>query len=150
MKYSEKLKDPRWQKKRLEILQRDEFTCRSCFDDSKTLHVHHRYYERGLEPWEYPNSSLITLCYDCHECEAQMEIQYSELLIKTLKQSPFLADQWRELASGIHEMEIVTQYPLEVVASSYAFAFKDSNMQKLIMDKFWEHLTSKKSNPINF
>jgi len=25
--YSEKLKDPRWQKKRLEILSRDNFTC---------------------------------------------------------------------------------------------------------------------------
>ncbi len=27
--YASKLKDPRWQKKRLEILQRDDFACQS-------------------------------------------------------------------------------------------------------------------------
>lgn len=39
--YSEKLKDPRWQKKRLEILNRDEFACRFCGDNKSTLNVHH-------------------------------------------------------------------------------------------------------------
>jgi 5-methylcytosine-specific restriction endonuclease McrA len=29
-KYSEKLRDPRWQKKRLEIFQRDNFICQNC------------------------------------------------------------------------------------------------------------------------
>lgn len=38
--YLEKLKDPRWQKRRLEIFQRDEFTCQVCFDTESTLHVH--------------------------------------------------------------------------------------------------------------
>ena len=32
MGYSEKLKDPRWQKKRLEILERDNFRCQYCGD----------------------------------------------------------------------------------------------------------------------
>lgn len=67
MTYSEKLKDPRWQKKRLEILDRDKFTCRSCHDTTKTLHVHHLDYEKGLDPWDYPNRYLITLCEQCHE-----------------------------------------------------------------------------------
>jgi hypothetical protein len=31
------------------------------------LHVHHTYYQEGLEPWEYPKNSLQTLCWDCHE-----------------------------------------------------------------------------------
>lgn len=30
--YSQKLLDPRWQRKRLEILQRDDFTCQVCSD----------------------------------------------------------------------------------------------------------------------
>jgi len=67
--YSEKLLDPRWQKMRLLILQRDGFRCRSCESDTKTLHVHHCFYAPNREPWEYPESSLVTLCYECHEQE---------------------------------------------------------------------------------
>jgi hypothetical protein len=61
------LKDPRWQKMRLEILSRDDWTCQSCTNKEKTLNVHHRYYVRGNSPWEYPPESLVTLCEDCHE-----------------------------------------------------------------------------------
>lgn len=64
--YWEKLKDPRWQKRRLEILQRAEFQCENCGDGSETLHVHHGYYRKDLEPWEYPQESLWCLCESCH------------------------------------------------------------------------------------
>ena len=67
--YSELLKHPKWQRKRLEILKRDEFTCRRCDETDKTLHVHHGYYRRGLNPWEYEDETLFTLCEDCHERE---------------------------------------------------------------------------------
>jgi hypothetical protein len=67
LSYSQKLKDPRWQKMRLQILERDQWTCQSCRAKDKTLHVHHGYYKRGLEPWEYVPSTLQTLCEDCHE-----------------------------------------------------------------------------------
>jgi len=65
--YSEKLQDPRWQKKRLEILNRDGFKCQMCSNDKKTLHVHHKEYVYGKQPWEYENSNFNTLCKDCHE-----------------------------------------------------------------------------------
>ena len=65
--YSDLLKDPRWQKKRLEILQRDDFRCQSCDDNTSTLHVHHLKYDNDLKPWEYENDDLITLCETCHE-----------------------------------------------------------------------------------
>lgn len=65
--YWELLRDPRWQRKRLEVMQRDDFTCQCCDKKTQTLNVHHMYYERGLSPWEYPNESLQTLCEDCHE-----------------------------------------------------------------------------------
>lgn len=65
MTYSEKLKDPRWQKKRLEILNRDKFTCLLCGDTTTTLHVHHKAYN-GLEPWEAGHQELETLCDHCH------------------------------------------------------------------------------------
>ncbi len=66
MKYSDKLKDPRWQKKRLEILQRDDFSCRKCGDKSSTLHIHHKYYTKDVEPWDYKDDCFITLCETCH------------------------------------------------------------------------------------
>jgi hypothetical protein len=67
--YSQKLLDPRWQKKRLEILSRDEFECQICCETTKTLHVHHKIYFKGKEPWEITNEYLTTLCRDCHEEE---------------------------------------------------------------------------------
>lgn len=66
MTYADKLKDPRWQKRRLEILQRDEWCCTFCKDKESTLHVHHQMYEKGKEPWEADDWVLITLCEDCH------------------------------------------------------------------------------------
>ena len=66
MNYSDKLKDPRWQKKRLEVFQRDEFKCVWCGIAEKTLHVHHFTYEKGKEPWEAPDDALGTVCEDCH------------------------------------------------------------------------------------
>lgn len=69
MKYEEQIKSPKWQKRRLEILQLDDFTCQVCGCKDKTLHVHHLHYEKGKKIWEYPDSSLITLCEDCHQYE---------------------------------------------------------------------------------
>ncbi len=64
MTYSEKLKDPRWQKLRLEVMQRDEFTCCHCGDRTTTLNVHHLRYHKN--PWDTPLEELITLCNFCH------------------------------------------------------------------------------------
>jgi hypothetical protein len=64
--YAEKLRDPRWQKRRLEILERDGFSCCMCGGNEKELHVHHSIYKRGVEPWEYDDRDLWTLCTECH------------------------------------------------------------------------------------
>lgn len=64
--YAELLQDPRWQRKRLEILERDEWTCQECGEKTKTLHVDHRVYQFGVQPWDYPGDTLWTLCADCH------------------------------------------------------------------------------------
>ena len=64
--YSEKFKDPRWQKKRLKIMERDEFRCQACYDTEATLHVHHLQYDKNKDPWDYPSESLITYCKICH------------------------------------------------------------------------------------
>lgn len=69
--YSGLLQDPRWQKKRVEVLQRDNFTCQHCGSTEKTLQVHHLCYQKWKKPWEYDNSELLTLCCDCHENETE-------------------------------------------------------------------------------
>lgn len=67
--YWELLRDPQWQRKRLEIMEAANFECSMCSDKSTTLNVHHSYYEKGLAPWEYPVESLHCLCEPCHEKE---------------------------------------------------------------------------------
>ncbi len=67
MEYSRKLQNPKWQKKRLEILQRDQFKCIHCGCDNKELHVHHRWYQFGKDIWDYPDTCFETLCFECHE-----------------------------------------------------------------------------------
>jgi len=83
MTYAEKLKDPRWQKKRLEVMQRDEFTCQFCKNFKGPLHVHHKTYEYNVSPWDYEDSNFITLCEDCHKNEELQKI-YFNLSIKYL------------------------------------------------------------------
>ncbi len=65
--FSAQYKDPRWQKKRLEVMERDGFRCRKCLTNEEQLHVHHLKYTRGAYVWEYPDSNLVTLCESCHE-----------------------------------------------------------------------------------
>lgn len=67
MTYKEQYLHPEWQKKRVEILNRDNFTCRYCEAKDITLHVHHREYHEGKKVWEYDNSYLVTLCKECHK-----------------------------------------------------------------------------------
>lgn len=64
--YSELLKDPRWQKKRLECLDAAQWHCEDCGDGTATLHVHHPIYVKGRKPWEYAQDDLQVLCVNCH------------------------------------------------------------------------------------
>lgn len=65
MTYSEKLKSPLWQRRRLEIMKRDDFTCQLCGDKETKLNVHHKVY-RKCEVWDYSDDELITYCQICH------------------------------------------------------------------------------------
>jgi hypothetical protein len=81
--YFVKLQDPRWQKKRLAVLERDEWTCKGCGAKDKSLHVHHLAYDAG-EPWEVSNVLLVTLCSDCHEAEEEIRKSAVATLIGAL------------------------------------------------------------------
>lgn len=64
--YWQKLKDPRWQKMRLEVMNREGFRCEYCGKKDDTLNVHHAFYEKGKEPWEYDPRMLHCVCESCH------------------------------------------------------------------------------------
>ncbi len=103
MTYSEKLKDPRWQKKRLEILNRDNFSCWYCGDSKSTLHVHHEMYFSGDEPWETPDECLSTVCEDCHDF---LHIKFSPIekfLISAVwnRDGKEMVGKWKEILRRI-------------------------------------------------
>jgi len=66
MSYQDKWNHPKWQKKRLEVFQRDDFKCLGCKSEEDTLQVHHLIYTTD-DPWDEPSEHLETLCYDCHQ-----------------------------------------------------------------------------------
>jgi hypothetical protein len=104
MTYKEKLLDPRWQKKRLEILDRDSFMCRACFSTTKTLHVHHKRYLNGKDPWDYDNNLLVTLCHECHDIETKEMEDAIHDLVAVIKEK-FFSHHIRLLTQGFIDYE---------------------------------------------
>ncbi len=107
--YQEKLLDPRWQRKRLEALEKADFHCEMCGDGESTLHVHHKQYIKGWEPWEYDADQLCVLCKNCHssnhECDDQLNLSCSFASID----GPYGRDSCASLVAGyldlpMHEM----------------------------------------------
>jgi hypothetical protein len=99
--YADKLKDPRWQKVRLEVMARDGWTCQQCHDQTSTLHLHHRYYEPGLDPWEYPPDALVTLCEFCHAYETRERPAAEQELLALLRKVGLSCGQLRALTTAI-------------------------------------------------
>lgn len=117
--YSDLLKDPRWQKKRLKVLERDEFCCRSCGDGENTLHVHHCYYKKGNAPWEYQLESLVTLCKECHKDESAMFYEEKNLLSEVLSSKGLLGSHLNELSHAFLNLKISTCDDYSVSAISW-------------------------------
>ena len=78
--YYELLKDPRWQKKRLEVLDGAEWRCEECGGENETLHAHHCYYEKNKAPWEYPDHAFTCLCETCHNHVHALQDQLKQQL----------------------------------------------------------------------
>lgn len=136
--YAEKLRDPRWQKKRLEIFERDGWHCRRCGDSESTLHCHHMRYDRGGEPWDSPSEDLITLCESCHEGETSTRQEYEDTLLAALRLRGFFAgDIWNIMEAILHQQ---CGYPNEVFATALRATFSNSNMTKVFMENYFSHL----------
>jgi hypothetical protein len=131
MNYSEKLKDPRWQKKRLEILQRDEWKCSYCEDEKTMLQVHHLRYKLHAQPWDYDNQDLITLCKPCHEMETAYRDKADMALLDILRRRCFSAQEIDLLSSYIDECpELLKQTVVEHEFKKVQAFVKEQRMVK--------------------
>lgn len=65
--YSQLLQDPRWKKRRDEIITLFGRVCWQCKKTESPMHVHHRYYVAKRLPWNYPDVAHRVLCEECHE-----------------------------------------------------------------------------------
>lgn len=102
--YKEKLSDKRWQLKKSKIFERDKYKCQSpnCkSDDTVQIQVHHLEYLGNLDPWEYPDDMLVTLCKFCHNKETgRVELENS--LATTLRMNGFLYADILAMSSKIN------------------------------------------------
>jgi hypothetical protein len=85
MEYSDKLKSPKWQKKRLQILERDNWQCQYCKDTETQLQVHHLKYTK--EPWDANKEDLITTCSDCHALISTCDFKFNSIIKMKLSKS---------------------------------------------------------------
>ena len=121
--YQRKLAHPDWQKKRLEVMERDNFRCQNnlCLATDKELHIHHIYYLPNTNPQDYPMDAYITMCHECHEKEELLLKELSTNFVMRLRvlgadawQIAFLLDNIEEShkrgLSVFHQAEILSNY----------------------------------------
>ena len=142
MKYGEQYKDPRWQKKRLEILERDRWSCAKCGMAENTLHVHHRYYIKGADPWDYPNEVLITLCEDCHKNESEC-FWYDFQIIKEQVAIWCFSTDIVPLFEVLCSWQKKGNYPTEVIIDALRHFFVLGDGLETVMKLYWDILKKK-------
>jgi len=130
--YQQKLLDPRWQKRRLQILERDEWHCQNCHDNTSTLHVHHRWYESGLEPWEYNDNALCTLCEFCHKEESILQKELPKELFEHFMRCGFLPSDLNRIFERGYDISI--PYPMEVLGTAIGFLLSNHKAQQKLID----------------
>ena len=97
MTYSDRLKDPRWQRRRLEAMQAANFSCEDCGRRDQELQIHHTAYIRDANPWEYGAEHIMCVCSVCHQTRQKFEDTFRLALGETtrfLKPAQLEAEVW--------------------------------------------------------
>ncbi len=64
--YAKLLRQHKWREKRDEIVAKSP-RCHKCGRRGRRFAVHHRYYEYGRLPWDYPDEAYMVVCGgECH------------------------------------------------------------------------------------
>jgi len=107
--YSDQLKMPQWKERRLQILERDNYTCQECGNDDVELHVHHKVYIENRMAWDYNHLLLITLCPECHKkVHSRMTAIQERIGFMTKEQLYFAVDIINMLQLGTPEQGLKT------------------------------------------
>lgn len=133
-KYLDLLKDPRWQKMRLKIFERDNWKCQYCGSTNKTLHVHHKLYKKGCNPWEYEDTFLITLCEKCHQLESDKTKLLNEL--KNYINFHYSPINIQDLIIGFQCTTIINS---DFIAALIASILKNGDLQIYMAEKLFEY-----------
>lgn len=137
--YTEKFKDPRWQKKRLKILERDFYSCRVCQDSENTLNVHHCFYDTKYEnPWDHPDKSLVVLCDECHQKEHDEWIQINKRLTNAIRGLGGTLYDLEEVVEGFEKSKLTFAYPPN--ANVIAFSLTDNECIEKVHRMFFNKL----------
>ena len=94
--------DPRWQRLRLQVMDRDLWRCVACGDTKSTLHVHHKLYCGDI--WDSPPEDLQTLCNSCHMSLGQHPkagVWYQEIC--QIRREVHVANNWHEKPEKIEK-----------------------------------------------
>lgn len=130
--YSEQLQNPAWQRKRLEIFQRDKFICQLCLDPGTQLQIHHKAYLKDRAPHEYEPYYLVTLCKHCHAIVTELKINLFQVTpqVVKIKQQPITYIFFTELRG----LSIYQAEPLALVGR---FSHQTANKLTHSLINFW-------------
>lgn len=133
-KYTDLLKDPKWQRKRLEIMNRDSWKCGICQDDSEMLVVHHKYYDKDKMPWQYPDKAYITLCFDCHNELHKDQKQLHSDIIEHFKRSEFSMEEVWEIAKVFKYLKLRGKSSSRLILALRVFLEDENSLEKILAD----------------
>ena len=116
MSYQDDMKTATWQKRRLMLLERDNWKCKThdCKGQSSQLEIHHIDYIPGNKIWEYPDDMLITLCRDCHSREQERD-PAERMLINSMRMKGFMVGDVLSLSVKIDNDARFTEILLKVL-----------------------------------
>ena len=114
---SDQYRDPRWQRLRLRVFERDGWKCRMCNQDGKTLHAHHPVYRAFSEgPWDYEVDELVTVCEDCHEEEHETKnLGKSAMLLEFVKQGVWSEEDFLHYSVLVERIDWKRSTPAQIV-----------------------------------
>ncbi len=114
---SDQYRDPRWQRLRLRVFERDGWKCRMCNQDGKTLHAHHPVYRAFSEgPWDYEVDELVTVCEDCHKEEHETKsLGKSAMLLEFVKQGVWSEEDFLHYSVLVERIDWKRSTPAQIV-----------------------------------
>ena len=121
MKYEDKLRDPRWQRKRLAIMSAAGWKCQDCGDHEEELHVHHLLYSADRDPWDYADVSLLCICNTCHTIRHlnQAKVKAHAERLSAVTKNIYVFNRWWRFTKELQSLHPETRVLLGQIMLEY-------------------------------